>query len=82
MVDEEIKKLKDEIRIWKEASSANSYKAFQLQEENKILSVHIVELQNDKGELIDKCRKLEAQIEKMKCCENGINPDCFKECEE
>ena len=70
MVDEEIKKLKDEIRIWKEASSANSYKAFQLQEENKMLSKHILELQKDKGELTDKCKALEAQIEKMKCCGN------------
>ena len=30
------------------------------------LSKHIVELQKDKGELIDRCRELEAQIEKMK----------------
>ena len=66
MTDEEIKKLKDEINTWKEASSANSYKAFQLQEENKTLSQHILELQNDKGELTDKCKQLEAQIEKMK----------------
>ena len=29
------------------------------------LSKHIVELQNDKGELIDRCRELEAQIEKL-----------------
>ena len=65
MTDEEIKKLKDEINTWKKASSANSYKAFQLQEENKTLSKHILELQNDKGELTDKCRELESQIEKM-----------------
>jgi hypothetical protein len=37
-----------------------------LQEENKTLSMHIVELQNDKGDLTDKCRELETQIEKMK----------------
>ena len=43
------------------------------------LSKHIVELQNDKGELIDRCRELEAQIEKMKCCVNCrycINEKC------
>ena len=68
--EKQISELKEEIHTWKEASSTNSYKAFQLQEENKILSQHIVELQNDKGELTDRCRELEAQIEKMKCCEN------------
>lgn len=45
------------------------------------LSKHILELQKDKGNLIDRCRELEAQIEKMKCCYN-----CSKwndgECEE
>lgn len=35
-----------------------------------MLSRHILELQKDKGELIDKCNKLEAQFEKMKCCTN------------
>lgn len=73
MTDEEIKKLKDEVHTWKEASSANSYKAFQLQEENKTLAQHILELQNDKGELVDKCKELEAQIEKMKNCKNCAN---------
>jgi hypothetical protein len=34
------------------------------------LSKHILELQKDKGNLIDRCRELEAQIEKMKCCYN------------
>lgn len=58
--------MKDELHTWKEASENNSYKAFQLQEENKTLAQHILELQNDKGELVDKCRELEAQIEKMK----------------
>lgn len=53
----------------KEASSVNSYKAFQLQEENKTLAQHILELQNDKGELTDRCKELEIQIEKMKRCE-------------
>ena len=72
MADEEIKKLKDEIHTWKEASSANSYKAFQLQEENKTLSMHILELQNDKGDLTDRCRELEQQIEKMKCLNEEI----------
>jgi predicted nucleic acid-binding Zn-ribbon protein len=70
MTDEEIKKLKEEINTWKEASSANSYKAFQLQEENKTLSKHILELQKDKGELVDEVKSLKAQIEKMKCCGN------------
>lgn len=36
----------------------------------KLLWERISQLQNDKGELTDKCRKLEVQIEKMKCCEN------------
>lgn len=31
------------------------------------LSKHIVELQEDKGELTDKVKELEAQIDKMKC---------------
>ena len=34
------------------------------------LSKHILELQKDKGNLIDRIRELEQQIEKMKCCEN------------
>ena len=38
--------------------------------ETELLSQHIVELQKDKGELIDKVKELEAQIEKMKCCGN------------
>lgn len=78
MTDEEIKKLKDEIRTWKEASSANSYKAFQLQEENKILSMHIVELQNDKGELADRCKELEAQIKEMKGILLCLCEDCSR----
>ena len=32
-----------------------------------ILSQHILELQADKGELTDRVKELEAQIEKMKC---------------
>lgn len=36
------------------------------QTEVNMLSRHILELQKDKGELIDKVRNLEAQIEKMK----------------
>ena len=65
--------MKDELHTWKEASENNSYKAFQLQEENKILSKHILELQKDKGELVDRCRELEAQIEKLKCCQNCMH---------
>lgn len=36
----------------------------------KLLWGRIAQLQNDKGELTDKCKKLETQIEKMKCCGN------------
>ena len=36
------------------------------QTEVNMLSRHILELQKDKGELIDRCRELEAQIAKMK----------------
>ena len=35
-----------------------------------ILSQHILELQADKGELTDRVKELEVQIEKMKCCGN------------
>ena len=38
--------------------------------EVNMLSRHILELQADKGRLIDKVNELEAQIEKMKCCFN------------
>ena len=38
--------------------------------ETALLSQHILDLQKDKGELIDKVKELEAQIEKMKCCGN------------
>ena len=38
--------------------------------ETELLSQHILELQADKGELTDRVKELEAQIEKMKCCEN------------
>jgi hypothetical protein len=34
------------------------------------LSKHILELQKQKGELTDKVKELEAQVEKMKCCGN------------
>lgn len=71
--------LKDEVHTWKEASENNSYKAFQLQEEQKTLSTHIVELQNDKGDLTDRCRELEAQIEKIKCLNEEIIK-ALKEC--
>lgn len=53
------------------------------------LSKHILEIQKDKGELVDKCRELEQQIEKMKCCENCAwwyklpngQRDCAETCE-
>ena len=35
-----------------------------------LLSQHILELQADKGNLIDRVKELETQIEKIKCCEN------------
>ena len=38
--------------------------------ETTLLSQHILELQADKGNLTDRVKELEAQIEKMKCCEN------------
>jgi peptidoglycan hydrolase CwlO-like protein len=34
------------------------------------LSKHILDLQKDKGNLTDRVRELEQQIEKMKCCAN------------
>ena len=40
----------------------------QQQQENNRLAQHIVELQKDKGNLIDKVRNLEEQIEKTKKC--------------
>jgi hypothetical protein len=64
-LERENAELKKEVELWKKASEDNSYKAFQLQEENKTLVQHILELQKDKGELVDRCRKLETQIEKM-----------------
>ena len=39
-------------------------------ENTELLAKHILELQKDKGNLTDKVTELEAQIEKMKCCEN------------
>ena len=38
--------------------------------ETALLSQHILELQKDKGNLTDRVRELEQQIEKMKCCYN------------
>lgn len=87
--EKQIVELKEEIHTWKEASSANSYKAFQLQEENKTLAQHILELQNDKGNLVDEVKSLKAQIEEMKCCGNCAwwyklpngQRDCAETCE-
>ena len=61
--EKRIAELEKEVDLWKKVSENNSYKAFQLQEEIKMLSNHVLELQNDKGELVDRCRELEAQIE-------------------
>ena len=38
--------------------------------ETALLSQHILDLQKDKGNLTDRVRELEQQIEKMKCCGN------------
>ena len=50
--------------------------------ETALLSQHILDLQKDKGELIDKVKKLEAQIEKMKsplnCKHSKENGFCMK----
>lgn len=50
-------------------------------EQIKLLSKHILDLQKDKGNLTDRVRELEAQIEKMKCwcnCKNYLS--CLEEC--
>ena len=39
-------------------------------QETALLSQHILDLQKDKGELTDRVRELEQQIEKMKCVQN------------
>lgn len=39
-------------------------------QETALLSQHILDLQKDKGNLTDRVRELEQQIEKMKCCAN------------
>ena len=41
-----------------------------LEKENKLLGEHCLQLLKDKGKLTDKCKELDAQIEKMKCCGN------------
>ena len=41
-----------------------------LPQDMKLLGERCLQLMKDKGELIDRVRELEAQIEKMKCCEN------------
>lgn len=40
------------------------------EKQQKIDALHIMELQKQNGELTDKVRMLELQIEKMKCCAN------------
>ena len=62
-----------------------------LKKQNKSLGERCLQLQKDKGNLIDKINELEAQIEKMKVCQNCENwnwkhskcekklkGDCFK----
>jgi len=49
-------------------------------QETALLSQHILDLQKDKGNLTDRVRELEQQIEKMKCwcnCKNYIS--CLEE---
>ena len=41
--------------------------------ETALLSQHILDLQKDKGNLTDRVRELEQQIEKMKNCKNCAN---------
>ena len=41
--------------------------------ETALLSQHILDLQKDKGNLTDRVRELEQQIDKMKCCGNCEN---------
>lgn len=48
--------------------------------ETALLSQHILDLQKDKGNLTDKVRELEQQIEKMKCCENCKHSNTTCEC--
>ena len=45
------------------------------EKEIEILGERCLQLQKDKGELTDRVRELESQIEKMKCCKN-----CSKDC--
>ena len=42
----------------------------ELEKENKALGERCLQLQKDKGNLIDRCKEFEEQIEKMKNCEN------------
>ena len=55
--------------------------------ETALLSQHILDLQKDKGNLTDKVRELEQQIEKMRCCGNCIhckydeNEESYEFCE-
>ncbi len=44
-----------------------------LPQDMKLLGERCLQLMKDKGELIDRVRELEAQIEKMKCCGNCEN---------
>ena len=48
--------------------------------ETALLSQHILDLQKDKGNLTDRVRELEQQIEKMKCCENCKHSNTTCEC--
>ena len=45
-------------------------KKTELETKVKSLGEHCLQLQNDKGNLTDRVKELEAQIEKMKCCSN------------
>ena len=50
-----------------------------LEKENKMLGERCLELQKDKGELIDRVKELEQHNEQMKCCSNCKNEGDYKE---
>lgn len=50
-----------------------------LKKEVKMLGERCLELQKDKGELIDRIKKLEQQNEQMQCCGNCKNEGDYKE---
>lgn len=51
----------------------------ELENQQKIDALQIVALQNEKGELTDRVKELEAQIEKMKCGQNCNHSYLYQE---